>query len=178
MTPHDPSSPRHHHRTSQPAHVRVAVITVSDTRDLESDTGGALVVELLEEIARDMEAVTRKMTLNRLEMLPVTIHTKTRLVRMDGDEGIVSDARNGAERSIGHFDSVLVAIGHEARDALSGKLVAAGLPVTVIGDAREPRQIFDATQEGRDAIEAILRANSETFIAVVNTIASTSVDGG
>jgi pyruvate/2-oxoglutarate dehydrogenase complex dihydrolipoamide dehydrogenase (E3) component len=122
-----------------------------------------VVVELLEEIARDMETISRKMTLDRLQMLPVTIRTKTRLVRMIGNEAIVSHARNGAEKSIGHFDSVLVAIGHEACDALSKKLLAAGLPVTVIGDAREPRQIFDATQEGRDAIEAILRANSARF---------------
>ena len=50
--------------------------------------------------------------------------------------------------------------------------------MTVIGDAREPRQIFDATQEGRDAIEAILRANSPTLIGAVETIASTGVDGG
>jgi 2,4-dienoyl-CoA reductase-like NADH-dependent reductase (Old Yellow Enzyme family)/thioredoxin reductase len=137
-----------------------------------------VVVELLEEIARDMETVTRKMTLSRLQMLPVTIHTETRLVRMDGDEAIVSSADNGAERSIGHFDSVLVAIGHEASDALSEELAAAGLPVTVIGDAREPRQIFDATQEGRTAIDAIARAHSAAFIGTVDTIASTSVDAG
>jgi 2,4-dienoyl-CoA reductase-like NADH-dependent reductase (Old Yellow Enzyme family)/thioredoxin reductase len=137
-----------------------------------------VVVELLEEIARDMETITRKMTLDRLEMLPVTIHTKTRLVRMIGQEAIVSGARNGAEKSIGQFDSVLVAIGHEPCDALSKKLRAAGLPVTVIGDAREPRQIFDATQEGRDVIEEILRANSATLIGAVDTIASTGVDGG
>jgi 2,4-dienoyl-CoA reductase-like NADH-dependent reductase (Old Yellow Enzyme family)/thioredoxin reductase len=136
-----------------------------------------VVVELLEEIARDMESVTRKMTLDRLRILPVTIYTETRLVRMRGGEAIVSNARNGAERSIGPFDSVVVAIGHEACDTLSEKLMAAGLPVTVIGDAREPRQIFDATQEGRDAIEAIARANSTAFEGAVGAIASASGPG-
>lgn len=48
MTPHDPSSPQHHHRVGANTSVRVAVITVSDTRDLESDAGGALIVECLE----------------------------------------------------------------------------------------------------------------------------------
>jgi molybdenum cofactor biosynthesis protein B len=36
------------HRTGAPASIACAVITISDTRDLASDRGGALVVELLE----------------------------------------------------------------------------------------------------------------------------------
>jgi molybdenum cofactor biosynthesis protein B len=37
----------HGHRRDAPAHVPTAVVTVSDTRTLETDTGGALVAELL-----------------------------------------------------------------------------------------------------------------------------------
>ncbi len=43
-------SPRHsghHHRQSAPARVATAIVTVSDTRTLESDSGGALVEEKL-----------------------------------------------------------------------------------------------------------------------------------
>jgi molybdenum cofactor biosynthesis protein B len=43
-----PSSHEHHHRKSAPAQVPTAVITVSDTRTVETDTGGARVAELLE----------------------------------------------------------------------------------------------------------------------------------
>jgi molybdenum cofactor biosynthesis protein B len=43
-----PSSHQHHHRRAALAKVPTAVITVSDSRDLASDTGGALLVELLE----------------------------------------------------------------------------------------------------------------------------------
>lgn len=42
-----PSSPRHHHRQAAQERVEVAIVTVSDTRTLETDTGGALVEELL-----------------------------------------------------------------------------------------------------------------------------------
>jgi 2,4-dienoyl-CoA reductase-like NADH-dependent reductase (Old Yellow Enzyme family)/thioredoxin reductase len=122
-----------------------------------------VVVELLEEVARDMETITRKMTLRRLQELPVTIHTKTRLARMRGDEAFVSGGKKGPAKSIGHFDSVVVAIGQRAHDPLSKELEAAGVAVTVVGDAREPRQIFDATQDGRDAIEALLQATDATF---------------
>ncbi len=43
-----PSSHKHHHRKDAKVSVSVAVITVSDTRTLETDTGGLLVAELLE----------------------------------------------------------------------------------------------------------------------------------
>ena len=42
-----PSSPHHHHRRAAHERVEVAIVTVSDTRTLETDTGGALVEELL-----------------------------------------------------------------------------------------------------------------------------------
>ncbi len=64
-TPHTPSSPHHHHRRDALRAVPSWVITVSDTRTPETDTGGALLAELLEraghpvvgrEIARDEPA--------------------------------------------------------------------------------------------------------------------------
>jgi molybdenum cofactor biosynthesis protein B len=47
MSETNPASPAHHHRKSAPAQVPTAVITVSDTRTLETDAGGARVAELL-----------------------------------------------------------------------------------------------------------------------------------
>ncbi len=48
MSDPKPSSHAHHHRKSAPVAIPTAVITVSDTRTLETDTGGARVAELLE----------------------------------------------------------------------------------------------------------------------------------
>jgi NADPH-dependent 2,4-dienoyl-CoA reductase/sulfur reductase-like enzyme len=110
-----------------------------------------VVVELLEEIARDMEAITRKMTLKRLEGLDVILHKGTRLARMDNGEAYVATGDSDAEISLGRFDSVLVSVGHSPLDALSEALRSAGIAVEVLGDAHEPRQIFDATQAGRHA---------------------------
>lgn len=42
-----PSHQGHHHRQAAPEDVPTAVVTVSDTRTLETDTGGLLVEELL-----------------------------------------------------------------------------------------------------------------------------------
>ncbi|MEJ2189167.1 MAG: FAD-dependent oxidoreductase, partial [Acidobacteriota bacterium] len=111
-----------------------------------------VVVELLEDIARDMEAITRKMTLKRLEALPVTIHTTTRLLRMNGSEAIVRIGEEEAETSLGSFDSVIVAVGHRPDDPISEAIRKAGLEVAVVGDARAPGQIWDATQSARDTV--------------------------
>jgi len=119
------------------------------------------VVELLEEIARDVEAITRKMTLKRLQSLPVEIHSQTRLLSLEGGEASVHDESTGGERSLGHFDSVIVAVGHRSHDPLSERLREAGLEVEVVGDARAPGQVWDATQAGRDAITALLDAHED-----------------
>lgn len=48
MSGPDESAGVRHHHASAPKQVPTAVVTVSDTRTLETDTGGALAVELLE----------------------------------------------------------------------------------------------------------------------------------
>jgi len=115
-----------------------------------------VVVELLEDIARDMEGITRTMTLTRLAALPVTIHTKTRLLRMDGKEAIVHINEREAETSLGTFDSVIVSVGHRPFDPFSEALRSAGLEVAVVGDARAPGQIWDATQQARNTLVDLL----------------------
>jgi len=116
------------------------------------------VVELLEDIARDMEPVTRKMTLKRLEGLPVEVHTRTRLVRLENGEAFVMARDADQETSLGRFDSVLVSVGQRAHDPLSEELRRAGIPVDVCGDARTPGQVFDATQDGRRALAGELQS--------------------
>ena len=46
---HKPSHHKHHHRQAAPQAVATLIVTVSDTRTLETDTGGALVEENLRE---------------------------------------------------------------------------------------------------------------------------------
>ena len=53
-----PSHSGHHHRSAAPERVPTAVVTVSDTRDLESDTGGRLVESLLQEAGHPVSGRT------------------------------------------------------------------------------------------------------------------------
>ena len=111
-----------------------------------------VVVELLEEVARDMEAISRKMTMKRLSSLPVTVLQRTRLLGIENGEAIVRGEGNEEERTLGRFDSVVTAVGHRSYDPLSASLRAAGLSVEVIGDAEQPGQVLDATRAGWEVI--------------------------
>ncbi len=113
------------------------------------------VVELLDEVARDMEPVTRRLTLARLAELPVTIHTGSRLLRMERRTAVVRDEATGEERRLGPFDTTVVAVGHRSHDPLSAALREAGIRVELIGDARRPGQVLDATQDARRAAAAM-----------------------
>ena len=107
-----------------------------------------VVVEVLEEVARDMEAISRKMIMKRLLSLPVTLLRRTRLLGIEDGEAIVRDEDTGEEQSLGRFDSAVTAVGHRSHDPLSDSLRAAGLSVEVIGDALQPGQVLDATRAG------------------------------
>jgi len=135
------------------------LVGIELAEQLARDDREVVVVEVLEDVARDMEAITRKMTLKRLQSLPVEIHTQTRLLRFEHGEALVRNETTGEERTLGRFDSVLVAVGHRSHDPLSAALREAGLEVEVVGDARAPGQVWDATQDGREAISAIFDSN-------------------
>jgi 2,4-dienoyl-CoA reductase-like NADH-dependent reductase (Old Yellow Enzyme family)/thioredoxin reductase len=114
-----------------------------------------VVVEMLADIARDMEPVTRKMTMRRLQELPVTIHTSSRLTRVEEGVAYVVTEGSDEETALGTFDSVLVAVGHRSFDPLSEALRAAGISVMVIGDADHPGQILDATRNGYSVLSRL-----------------------
>jgi len=118
-----------------------------------------VVVEMLDDIARDMEAVTRTMTLGRLAALPVTVHTSTRLVRLDGRRAVLAKDGVAGELVEEPVDSVLVAVGHRSLHELPEELEHAGIPMTVAGDAVRPGQILDATRSGFGAASATVRAD-------------------
>ena len=58
MSDPSPASPAHQHRRAAPERVPTAVVSVSDTRSLETDTAGARVVELLEQGGGLPEAIS------------------------------------------------------------------------------------------------------------------------
>jgi len=126
------------------------MVGIETAEHLGLDGVETVVVEALEDVARDMELVTRKLTMKRLEQLPVTVFTRTKVTAVRQGTVFVSGPE-GAERELGRFDSVVVAVGHRSVDVLSEQLRARGASVHVVGDAAHPGQIWDATQAGAAA---------------------------
>ena len=104
------------------------------------------VVEMLPDVAKDMEMVSRALTLARLKKTSsVTIFVNTTVVRFE-DTAVVLRTEKG-ERRFSAFDWVLIAAGLKARP-LPEAFKALVPDILVIGDANRPRDIEAATREG------------------------------
>jgi 2,4-dienoyl-CoA reductase-like NADH-dependent reductase (Old Yellow Enzyme family)/thioredoxin reductase len=119
-----------------------------------------VVVELLKAVASDMETVSRTLTLRRLEERGVDIFTGTRIDRIEDDEVFVSDVEGSEQRSLGRFNTIVIATGRQAHDPLSASLRAAGVDVAIVGDAIIPGQVIDATAGGHAAAFGISPSDS------------------
>ena len=96
------------------------------------------VVEMLSDIARDMEPITRTLTLSRLNKSGVKVFTNTKLEKFDGNHAICFV--EGKEEDIGEFDAVVFSVGVKPNPSLIGSIK--------IGDAHTPGQIYDAVHSG------------------------------
>ncbi len=105
------------------------------------------VVELLEEIARDMEPVTRKLQMRRLEQLPIRVMTSTR-VEAVGPDGIDVRTADGERETLPPVDTIIVSVGTRPADELAAELRDRGFDVHVVGDADHPGQVIGAVEGG------------------------------
>jgi 2,4-dienoyl-CoA reductase (NADPH2) len=105
-----------------------------------------VVIEILEEVAQDMVPLSRNLMVKRLSVLPVEIHTLTKLSRLENHHAIVE--HDGSENDLGAFDSVVVAVGNQTFDPFSRSLRHKGIAVGVAGDAAQPSNIHSAVISG------------------------------
>ncbi len=117
-----------------------------ETADFLGERGHeVVVVELLDELARDMDPISRKLTLKRLAGMEVRLLTGTRLKQVR--EGRAIAERVGVEEDLGVFDSVVVAVGARPVNELAEHLQGGPYNLHTIGDAAGPGQIVDATAQ-------------------------------
>jgi 2,4-dienoyl-CoA reductase-like NADH-dependent reductase (Old Yellow Enzyme family)/thioredoxin reductase len=105
-----------------------------------------VVVEMLAEMAANMEAISKGLLFKRLKDLPnVTLFTST-TIRKIGREGVEIETPDGG-RTIAPVDSVLLAAGLRPKP-LPQELAALVSECHAIGDAKEPGDVEGAVQEG------------------------------
>lgn len=98
-------------------------------------------------IANDMEMITKKLMLKRLEeKVNLLISPNTTL--MEFSEQGVKYLKDGKPGEWEPFDTVIIASGMDPQNGLFQQIQALGKSVQVVGDADNPEDIYAATQKG------------------------------
>jgi 2,4-dienoyl-CoA reductase-like NADH-dependent reductase (Old Yellow Enzyme family)/thioredoxin reductase len=108
-----------------------------------SDHGRAVtVIEMLPKAGAGLEAMTKKIILDRLKQNKVAVITNTKLLRVE-DDGVVVAGPDEAESSI-TADKVVIAVGTRPNSSLYDQIRTLGFETYQIGDCLEPRGAKDA----------------------------------
>ncbi|UCG05503.1 MAG: FAD-dependent oxidoreductase [Desulfobacterales bacterium] len=109
------------------------------------------VVEMLPKIGSGLEAMTKKILLQKLKEHKVQIMTETRLSAIE-DDGVTVMDKDGMKLFI-EAQKVIIAIGTRPDNRLYEKIKSLGYPIHQIGDCLEPRTakvaIFESAVLGR-----------------------------
>ncbi|AFN74269.1 NADH:flavin oxidoreductase/NADH oxidase [Melioribacter roseus P3M-2] len=104
------------------------------------------IVEMLDELARDMELITKKLNLLKLKNAGARIFTGSKVTRRLGNDVYITD-NNGKETVIEEIDICVVATGMKPDTSLTEKLEGK-IPYYIIGDAEKVGDAVSAIQSG------------------------------
>ncbi|GAB4290801.1 MAG: FAD-dependent oxidoreductase [Marinilabiliales bacterium] len=106
-----------------------------------------IIVEMLDDIARGLEMIERKMTLAKFKQHNVEIHLKSKVVEINNNT-VKIETENGLELPIDNVDSIIVAVGMKSYKPFEPKLSA-----NYVGDAQK---VAKAQEAIKDAYELAL----------------------
>ena len=114
--------------------------------DLVDHQNKVIIVELLDELARDMEMITRKLNLMKLQKNDVKIFTNTKVVSVNG-KTVKAEKVNEENPKIqfDDIDIVVLAAGMKSENNLAKELKGK-LPVYTVGDAEKIGDAVTAIQ--------------------------------
>jgi 2,4-dienoyl-CoA reductase-like NADH-dependent reductase (Old Yellow Enzyme family)/thioredoxin reductase len=125
------------------------MVGVESAEKLAAEGHLVTVVEMLPDLARDMEMVSRTLTLKRLkENAAIAVLLNATVARFEKDTVVLRTPEG--ERRLPAFDWVLIATGLKPR-ALPEPFRALVPEIRIIGDARQPQDVEAATREGYEA---------------------------
>jgi 2,4-dienoyl-CoA reductase (NADPH2) len=112
---------------------------------LNRGTRQVTIVELEKGIGRDIGLTTRWVTMKCIRRLGVTVMDECSVVKIDR-EGV--HLNKGGQVEVIPADTVILAIGAQANNALAAELEGKVNELHLIGDACEPRKLTEAIREG------------------------------
>lgn len=104
-----------------------------------------IIVEMLDDIARDMEMVTRKLNLMKLQKNNVPIYTNTKVEHIAGSTAFLKRRNVFDEAKIENIDLYVIAAGMRPNDELL-KQLESKIPIYPVGDAGEVGDVVSAIQ--------------------------------
>ena len=105
------------------------------------------IIEMREEIAADLEPISRQNLLQKLADYDVKMLPNFLIRQVQADEVTGEDVISGSVKRI-QAETVILALGTESVTFPLEKIKTAGIKTAVIGDARDPRGIAEAMREG------------------------------
>jgi len=103
-----------------------------------------VICEMLPKVAEDVGKTTRWVIMQQIRRFGIEVATGSEIVEMKPDRAVVKRGDDVGELPADEF---VIAVGYGAENALADELKGAGLRVEVIGDARQPAKITDATRQ-------------------------------
>ncbi len=107
------------------------------------------VIEILPQVAGDMEMISRKLLMQRIAKMDVSILTETEVQEIKGKA--IRYKKDGKEATLDNADLLVIATGTKPVNDLEAPLRAAGLRVLTAGDMVQPAKIYEAIHTGYEA---------------------------
>jgi 2,4-dienoyl-CoA reductase (NADPH2) len=108
-------------------------------------TKEVVVVEMIDRVGKDIGKSTRWAMMQDAERAGITERTATRALEIT-EQGVRVESAAGVEEI--PADTVVLATGAKSHNPLQPALERKGIPVCVVGDARQLAKAFDAVHEG------------------------------
>ncbi len=126
-----------------------------DVATILADRGvDVTIIEMEAEIAADKERISRFDMLQQFETTDeIEMQTGERVISIT-DAAVVTETSNGS-KSTYEAETVVLAVGHKPVDDLASELAKIPVDIYVVGDARQSRDIYQATIEGTEAAISI-----------------------
>ena len=110
------------------------------------------VVEMLPQLAKDMEWCARVLLLRRMAFLGIKLRPGNEILSIGAGNAVTVRNEKGREETLSGFDTLVVAVGCRPDNALSDGLSAAlDCPCVAVGDCRKTAKIMDAVHSGFEA---------------------------
>jgi len=111
------------------------------------------VIEILPQVAGDMEMISRKLLMQRISKMDVSILTETQVQEISGKT--IRYLKDDEEKTTRDVDLLVVATGTQSVNPLEEPLRSSGLRVLTAGDMVQPAKIYEAIHTGYDAGMAV-----------------------